>query len=273
MDTLNAAQKDTVFEDLVSFDDCSYFSSDSMFHAEMPYRPFGFSSTATPFRIRNDAWSGLLLLLCLILAASLVLRLRKKFGELLAAVFFPIPGKADEPLVDDPLRYSTRLIAVALLSLTAAMVTFTYTQHDAGFFPFPETPYILFAAFLALWLAYFLLKRLMESFVNWMFFRKEKIFTWQRAYTFLYVMEAMLFLVISLVIVYLPISQEKALFLTLGVVAFVKILLLFKTYRIFFPKMYGTLHLIVYFCTLELMPLLVMQQILTFTGVLSTVKL
>ena len=255
------------------YDTCSFFRNYTLLHTEVPYRPYGFSTSDTPFRQRQDGWSGLLLLVCLLFAASLVMRLRKKFCELLRGVFLPIPGKTDEPIVDDPLRYSTRILAVCLLSLAAAMVTFSYTQHDVGFYLFPETPYILFAAFLLLWLAYFLVKRMMGNFVNWIFFRSEKIFTWQRAYTFIYVAEAMLFLLLALVVAYLPISPEEMFLMAFCLVFFVKLVLLFKTYQIFFPKMYGSLHLIVYFCTLEIMPLLVLQQILTYATWLSVVKL
>ena len=274
VDTLcQPSLRDSIVESLVSFDDYSVFSDDSLLHAEVPYRPFGFGTTATPFRFRDNAWSGLLLLVCLLLAGSLVMRLRKKFKELLRAVFLPIPGKTDEPLVDDPLRYSTRLIAICLLSLTAAMVTFSYTQHEVDYYAFPETPYILFGAFFLLWMVYFLVKKMMADFVNWVFFRSEKIFTWRRAYTFLYVAEAMLFLPVALAVVYLPIPHEIVLFLVIGLIILVKILLLFKSYQIFFPKLYGSLHLIVYFCTLELMPLLVIQQVLTYAESLSVIKL
>jgi hypothetical protein len=273
-DTLSQpVAQDSIAEEIISFDDCSFFSGDTLLHTEQPYRPFGFGATATPFRLRNDAWSGLLLFVCLLLAASLVMRLRKKFKETLQGVFFPIPRKKDEPLVDDPLRYSTRFIAVTLLSLTAAMVTFTYTQHDVGFYLFPETPYIMFGAFFLLWMIYFLAKRMMSSFVNWVFFRSEKIFTWKRSYTFLYVAEALFFLVLALVVDYLPFSPEEVFLSAICLVFLVKLLLLFKTFQIFFPKMYGALHLFVYFCTLEIMPLLVMQQVLTYAGLLSVVKL
>ena len=258
---------------IVPYDTCSFFRSDTLLHAEVSVPTYGFAATETPYRLRHDGWSGVLLLLCLLMAASLVQRLRKKFRELLRGVFFPIPGKTDVPLVDDPLRPSTRIIAVGLLSLTAAMVTFTYTQHDVGFYLFPETPYLMFAAFFLLWLCYFLAKRLMGNFVNWIFFRKEKIFTWKRAYTFLYVIEGMLSLVLALIVTYLQVPHEMVLPMVLFLIILVKILLLFKTHQIFFPKMYGTLHLFVYFCTLELMPLLVMQQVLTYAEYLSAVKL
>ena len=254
--------QDTVVERLIPYDDGGLAKGDSVLHAEVPYKPFGFGATETPFRIRHNNWSGLILLVCLLLAASLVLRLAKNFKGLLRDVFLPIPGKKDEPLVDDPLRYSTRLIAVCLLSLTAAMVTFTYTQYEVDYYSFPETPYILFGAFFLLWIVYFLAKRMMSSFVNWVFFRKEKIFTMHRVYTFVYVVEALLSLVLALVVVYLPVPHEKVMILALCLIFFVKILLLFKTYQIFFAKLYGTLHLIVYFCTLEIMPLLAVFKVL-----------
>ena len=273
LDTAEVVPQDALAEELISFDDCGFFAGDTLLHAEIPYRPFGFSAIATPFRLRSDGWNVLLLFLCLLLAASLVLRLRKKFRGLLRDVFLPIPGKTDEPMVDDPLRYSTRLVAVSLLSLAAAIVTFCYTQHDVGYYPFAETPYILFAAFFLLWLAYFFVKRLMNNFVNWIFFRDEKIFTWKRVYTFLYAMEAILFLVVGLAVAFLPVSLDEVLLMAFIPVVFVKILQLFKTYQIFFPKLYGCLHLIVYFCTLEVMPLLVLQQVLAYAPWLSEIKI
>ena len=257
----------------LSFDD-SFFPGDSLqLKAEVPSRSFGFDGTATPFRLKHEGWSGFVLLLCLLLAASLILRTRKKFSELVRGFFWPIPGKADSPAVDDSLRYSTRLVAVGLLTLAATVISFAYTQSGVEYYPFPETPYVLLAAFFLFWLAYFGVKRMLGDFVNWIFFRDEKIFTWRRAYTFLLVAEAVLFLILALVVVYLPVSQNEMSLMILLLVIIVKIVLLFKTSQIFFPKMYGSLHLIVYFCTLELMPLLVMQQILTNSDWLLTVKL
>lgn len=257
---------------MASFDDCRFFQGNTLLHTELPYHPYGFSVTATPFRLSYDGWSGLLLLLCLLLAVTLLLRLRKKFHELFRDVFFPISGKMAVSATGDPLRYSTRLVAICLLSLTAAIVTFTYMLHDVGYYPFSDPPYILFVIFFFLWLAYFVLKRMMSSFVNWIFFCKKKIFTWQRVNTFLFVTEATFSLFLAMAIVFLPITPVDMLLLALFFVTFVKIVLLFKTYQIFFPKIYGILHLIVYFCTLELMPLFVLQQMLMYDAWLSMIK-
>lgn len=273
IDSLDAVEKDTALVELIGLDDCSYFCRDTFFHADVPYRPYGFQSTSSPFRFRNDAWSGFVLLLCLLLTAGLLVRLRKKFKETVQGVLFPIPGKKEEPLVDDPLRLTTRILAIALLSISAAVVTFTYTQADVGFYLFRETPYLLFAAFLLLWIVYFVAKQLMVNFVNWVFFRQEKIFTFGRVYTFFYVVEAMLIFVLSLAVAYLPFRSDEVLILTISVVLIVKILYLFKTFSIFFPKWYGSLHLIVYFCTLEMMPLVILWHILPYAECLFTIKI
>lgn len=260
-------------EELTPYGDLSFFGADSLLRTEVPLRSYGFSATATPYRLRHDGWSGLVLFVCLVLAANLVLRLGSGFRDLMRDMFFPIAGKKDEPLVDDPLRYSTRLVAVALLSLSAAMVSFAYTQHDVAFYLFGETPYLLFVVFFLLWVVYFLLKRMMGCFVEWVFFSSEKIFTWRRFYTLLLVLESWLSLAVALVVVYLPVSPRVMFDLALWSIVFVKILHLFKTYRIFFSNLYGTLHLFVYFCTLEVVPLLVLWRVLMCSELLSVVKI
>ena len=260
-------------QDLPSLDDCSFFQGDSLLHAEEPGHTFGFTATATPYRLRHDGWTGLLLLPCLLLAAVLLKRLRGKFRDLLRATFLPMPGKEDIPVNDDPLRYSTRFTAVCLLSLTATLVSFVFTQHDAGIFPFHETPYILLLAFFALWMAYFLAKRLASDFVNWIFFRREKIITWTRAYTFILVMESLFSVPVSLLAVFLPVPPRVMFLIVLVLIVLVKIVLLFKTYKIFFRKLYGVLHLFVYLCTLELTPLLVLLQVLAFSDWLKVIKI
>ena len=163
--------------------------------------------------------------------------------------------------------------AVCLLSLTETLVSFVFTQHDAGFFPFHETPYILLLAFFALWMAYFLAKRLASDFVNWIFFRREKIITWTRAYTFILVMESLFSVPVSLLAVFLPVPPRVMFLIVLVLIVLVKIVLLFKTYKIFFRKLYGVLHLFVYLCTLELTPLLVLLQVLAFSDWLKVIKI
>lgn len=260
-------------DSLMSYADCGYFVGDSLLHAEQPARQWGFPLTATPFRLSHNGWSYPVLLLCALLLCGILRRMKGKVQELLRSFFFPIPGKKDDPTAEDPVGLATRLMAVTLLTISATLVTFVHLQTGVSYYPFPETPYLLLAFYATAWLLFFMLKRLAFGFVNWIFFRAEKIFTWTRANTLLVAVESLLMLVLALMAVFLPVVPGDLLIAVLAALFVVKILLLFKTYQIFFPKLYGTLHLFVYFCTLELMPLLVMYMLLQQTGWVFVLKI
>lgn len=274
-DTVQATPEVTglTVDSLMSYADCGYFVGDSLLHAEQPARQWGFPLTATPFRLSHNGWSYPVLLLCALLLCGILRRMKGKVRDLLRSFFFPIPGKKDDPTAEDPVGLATRLMAVMLLTISATLATFVFTQSDVSYYPFPETPYLLLAVFAVAWLLFFLMKRLAFGFVNWIFFRSEKIFTWTRANTLLLTVESLLMLFLALAAVFLPVRSDGLMMATLVVLAFVKILLLFKTYQIFFPKLYGTLHLFVYFCTLEMMPLLVMYILLQQTAWVFMLKI
>ena len=60
--------------------------------------------------------------------------------------------------------------------------------------------------------------------------------------------------------------------LVLGLVIFAKILMFYKWLKVFFSKMYGLLYLIVYFCALELIPTLMIYQVLVQINNLLLIK-
>lgn len=269
-DTIHATTGATL--ELMPLSSFSYFADDSLYRAEGSLRSYGYEPTVVPFRLHSESRVAPVMLLAgILLAAAILLRLKGETKNLLRAFFFPIPGKKEDPLTEDPLRWTTRILSVGLLAISAALISFVIILPGIGYFPFPESPYVLMAAFLVLWLTYFVAKRLLVGFVNWIFFRGEKILTYQRAYTLLMCFQSLLFLMLAMVAVCLPFSPQKLLFVVLIALGIGKMLLFFKTYAIFFPKIYGALHLFVYFCTLELLPVLVLWRILTFTDWLGQV--
>jgi putative membrane protein len=61
---------------------------------------------------------------------------------------------------------------------------------------------------------------------------------------------------LALLVVFFDLPFVQALTAYVLLMAFVKILLLYKAYRIFFSSFSGSLHVILYFCALEIVPLL-----------------
>lgn len=118
-----------------------------------------------------------------------------------------------------------------------------------------------------------MIKNLIYNFVNWVFFDKASREIWRKAYSYILALETLLFLPIILLSIYTNILREISIYAILTVVILTRILLFYKTYHIFFGKIYGILHLFVYLCTLEAMPLLVLLKVLSVTADDLIVKL
>ena len=89
---------------------------------------------------------------------------------------------------------------------------------------------------------------------------------WRHTQIFLYALEGVLLFPIILLQVYFSLSLHAALIYTLIVMLFIKMLAFYKSYTIFFKRMGASLQIILYFCTLELMPLMALVGILVYTN-------
>ena len=107
-----------------------------------------------------------------------------------------------------------------------------------------------------MFVAYFLFKYLVYGFVNWVFFDRKNNGQWKRIQVFLSSLEGVLLFPIVLLLVYFSLSLHAALIYTLIVMLCVKMLAFYKSYSIFFKRMGASLQIILYFCALELMPLM-----------------
>lgn len=102
----------------------------------------------------------------------------------------------------------------------------------------------------------YLLKLGVFSAVNWVFFDSSQSVAWRQSYTNCMLLSGLPAFVLSALSVFLELSQTGQTILLLLYIVFVEICLFFKAFHIFYAKRYGILLLIVYLCTLELMPLL-----------------
>jgi len=94
--------------------------------------------------------------------------------------------------------------------------------------------------------------------VNWVFFNSRANAFWQKSTLFLNSIEGLLLFPMVMVMAYFGISSHTVNLYTLGVVILVKFLLLYRCYVIFFKKIGAFLQIILYFCALEIIPLLML---------------
>ena len=121
-----------------------------------------------------------------------------------------------------------------------------------------EMPYGLMAALFVVGLCFVYLKAWLYSLVNWTFFDVESSQRWMSGYLFMTALTAFLFYPIALLDVFSPIDHEMVVRCVIGGVILYEILLFYKLLVNFKARKYGYLLNILYFCTVELLPTLVM---------------
>ena len=111
-----------------------------------------------------------------------------------------------------------------------------------------------------------MVKKIVYHIVDWVFFNAKKIDQWSKSGLILTAMEGVLLFPVLLLQVYFGLSLQTAIIYTVAVIILVKLLSFYKCYAIFFKHGGGIVQNILYFCALELMPLLALAGILFITG-------
>ena len=161
------------------------------------------------------------------------------------------------------LRFQFFLVAQTCLLL--ALIVFI-SSRDFAKESFSIAHYQILGLFTAIFAAYFIVKFLLYSVVNWVFFDKQKNIQWMKSFLFMIATEGILFFPVVLLFAYFHLSDSIAAVYTLTVIILAKILSFYKTYLIFFSRSAAILQSFLYFCALELMPLGILWGVLTMTA-------
>ena len=97
-------------------------------------------------------------------------------------------------------------------------------------------------------------KFLLYRFVNWVFFSREKNEEWRQIYWGLIAAVAVILFPSVLYAVFLDSEIQISDYLLIMILVIVKMLLFYKLIGNFFSHFYGIIHLILYFCALEIIP-------------------
>ncbi|MDO4779465.1 MAG: DUF4271 domain-containing protein [Bacteroides sp.] len=113
----------------------------------------------------------------------------------------------------------------------------------------------------AIFLLYFIAKVTLYSYIGWIFFRGNIIDTWFKSYYTIIHALSIFLLPFLFATIYLNLSINTVLFTALGLLFLSKVLILYKLFNLFFKNIYTTLPLFLYFCALEIVPLLLLYKI------------
>ena len=241
-----------------------FFDGNPFLHPEIEAETPGYSGDPRPYELRNDEWiTGTLL--CSFIFLGFFVRYIWRFIVIRTKEFLNISASENSSVheVRTSLENRYSLFMTAILSLMYALIFYGHSQNTLQVFLGQLSPHVLIGYYIICILFFFGTKNMLYKFVNCIFFDKEKRRKWENAYSYLIFAETVLLFPLLLILVYFNISDQKSFYIILFLFTFVKSLLLFKTFRILFNNLYCLFHFFVYFCALEIIPMVVIWTTLT----------
>ena len=228
----------------------------------------GMAGIPLPYQLRTDSGVVLLLLVCFLLTSSILSRGHKYIVEKVKHFFSP-GGRttyADEGSASEA-RY-TLVLVVQTCMLAGFFIYDYFSDHDPLLFQ--RVPrWILLATYMSSVAALTGLKGLVYRLVNWVFFTPEQHRAWQTAYFSVVAGAGLLLYPLALVLVGVGIPAPMLYILYAVILIITKILFFYKSACNFFKSFRGSIHIILYLCTLEIIPdLLVWRGIVSANDVL-----
>ena len=232
----------------------NYFSSDTIFYTEHPGRDYGVAGDPVPYTIRGDSLLSTLLIISFVVLVVSIAQSRRFIARQTKNFFYLPHNDADIRETSIEVRFQVFLIVLSCLLL--AIITYQYaTAYVADTFVI-DSNLALVSIFFGVFLAYMLLKVLLYQAVNSVFFDHQTNLRWMKTQLFINAAEGVLLFPVTLLLVYFSLSLETALYYFGFLLLFVKILTFYKCWSIFFRQNGVYLQTFLYFCTLEIVPLL-----------------
>ena len=256
---------DLMKADLPQYYKESFFSKDTLFHPEIPGGRYGVPGDPVPYSVHNDNIITSLLLACFVFsiiafgnAHRFIIRQAKRF------FYLPYENTMDDPETAVELRFQVSLVFISCLLVS--LLFYSYTLQNISDTFVLRSQYTLIAIYLGIAIAYLLLKTCLYTCVNLVFFDSKKNQQWIKSLLFIISVEGVLLFPAVLLGVYYELEIKTVTFYVILVLIFVKLLTIYKCHAIFFRGNAISLQIILYFCTLEIIPMLAFWGVLVMTA-------
>ena len=231
-----------------------YFSKDSLLCTTQAHSSnFGIAGEPIPYSIGSDNTITLILLVCFCLLTILGARLNKYIGKQIK-LFFSIPREGSSS--QDTTETRIQLIFIVILCLMLGINSYILTTEKITTSLVIDSNALLVFFLSALFLLYFGAKWLLQDIVGMVFFGGKKTIHYWKVQLFLTACSGILMYPLVMLQVYFDLSLENAAVFFVIVLILNKILTFYKSWIIFFKQKGLFLQNILYFCALEITPVL-----------------
>ena len=242
-----------------------YFAKDSLLHPELQGGRYGVAGTPVPLSLRGDNIITLMLLVSFVLAMvsfsnarEFILRQAKSF---LYGYHDRLTG-----VTETATELRLQLLLVTLTSFFFALLFYFYYLSYKGETLAVDSPYYLIAILWATTVAYFALKALLYTVVNKVFFGSKRNVQWLKSLLFITSLEGVMLFPAVILRTYFDMNMQNVVIYFVVVLVIVKLLVIYRCFVIFFRRNVFKLQIILYFCTLEVIPLLTLWGAVEILG-------
>ena len=234
----------------------NFFSNNTMYHPELSTERIGTSGDPIPYTFQNDSFITGILILCFLLITFALSRISEFL--LRQTKHFFSTQKSEQVLTETGSEIKFQFLFLFITCLLYALLYFIYTTHFiANTFIF-SSEYILLVIFGGAIIGYFALRMLLYTIVNNIFFSSKRNLQFQGSLLLITSLEGVALFPLVLLMAYFQFSLQNAIIYTATILILAKILTFYKSYAIFFEQKGGFLQIILYFCALEMIPLMML---------------
>lgn len=239
----------------------SFFAKDSLLHSELQGGRYGIAGDPVPYTVHGDSILTMVLIVGTLLLMFSVKRSSKFFAFHIKNFFHEV--RSDSSLERESASERRYLLLATLhTAIILALEFFFYTKAMISETYITYSEYTLMGIYLGGVLGLFLVESILHTSVNSIFFTPRERQQWKTAKAMTTAWAGILLTPMILLVAYFGLSTENSLIYTLCVIIFIKLLLFYKAFLIFFRKRGAYLQIFLYFCTLELIPPLILWGIL-----------
>ena len=225
----------------------------------------GVSGDLVPYKLGNDTFVTGTLLICLLLACFVIGRSLRPLALQIKS-FFRFKGRNEDFSLLSEKSMNGGVLVVLLESFVISLLFFSYAEFKLTDTFTTTSPYLMLLADIGICLLYFLFKTCCYKLVNWTFFRQEERQQWLNGYNLVAFGKAVTLLPLAMIVLYFDLPIRVCIVGCLTVIAVYELLIFYKTRQIFFALPLGTIPAFLYFCTLELLPLFFLWEMLVKTS-------
>ena len=229
----------------------------------MSIKPTGIAGDPVPYQFRTDSIVTIILMLSFFLMVKVVSGSRHYLHQQIKD-FFRQRENLFVQRTQTEMRGQAFLVFQTCIML--GVLFFDYTQeHQADVFN-QISPYKILGVSVAICSLYFMLKTGVYTFINNIFFTRKQCEQWANSYMLCTLGLGIALLPLSLLVVYFDLAPQNMCISFICLLIISKLLLLYKCSRIFFNYTFGWVHLFLYFCTLEIVPISVLFRALAYAN-------